>query len=224
VRSRGPFAWQTNNTTREFEYPWVYFTIESFGKKLDIVEIGGGLSGMQFVLAVAGHRVTNVDPGLAATGKGWALDSEKHARLQQVYSAPVSLIPKPIQDAGLPNESADVVYCVSALEHFSETDLIQAAEHTGRVLKVGGHAVFTTDLFLDTEPFCRRDSNKYGRNIDIAALLNRSTLSLVAGNRNELLGFPEFAPDQILQRLHEFNVGNGYPCLAQCFVAKKVAR
>src|SRR5947208_2112443 len=63
VRRRGAFAWQGNSTTRHFEFPWAYEQVTSQGRELDILEIGGGLSGLQFVLAREGHHVRNLDPG-----------------------------------------------------------------------------------------------------------------------------------------------------------------
>src|SRR3954451_17219804 len=76
MRHRGPFAWQPNNTTREFEFPWAYEQITSLGAGLTVLEIGGGMSGLQFVLARDGHRVINVDPGLKARGRGWEVDAD----------------------------------------------------------------------------------------------------------------------------------------------------
>src|SRR4051812_24925362 len=61
VRWRGPFAWQENNSTRAFEFPWAYEQITSRNGPLRVLEIGGGVSGLQFVLAREGHRVTNID-------------------------------------------------------------------------------------------------------------------------------------------------------------------
>ncbi len=221
TRQQGPFAWQSNNSTREFEYPWAHKAISSLGSGKTIVEIGGGLSGLQFVLGAEGNRIINVDPGLAAAGKGWAVDQQVHARLQECFNARVELYECTIQNSNLPDEFADVVYCISALEHFSTEDLDAVATHGHRILKRGGHAVFTIDLFLDTEPFCSSKKNRYGRNIDVYRFLESAKLTLVEGVREELNGFPEFTCDGVLSRLSDLHVGIGYPCLAQCLVARK---
>jgi hypothetical protein len=61
ARLVGCFAFQGNNTTRAFEYPWIFETVSpSPGMKL--LEIGGSLSGLQFALNLAGCDVVNVDP------------------------------------------------------------------------------------------------------------------------------------------------------------------
>ena len=62
ARSCGPFAWQSNNSIRKFEYPWAYHTIRRQGSHLRVLEVGGGLSGLQFVLAAEGDEVINLDP------------------------------------------------------------------------------------------------------------------------------------------------------------------
>src|SRR5579862_1571480 len=46
IRYRGPFAFQANNSTRVYEYPWAYSAINAHraargGRFLDIVELGG---------------------------------------------------------------------------------------------------------------------------------------------------------------------------------------
>jgi SAM-dependent methyltransferase len=58
-----------------------------------------------------------------------------------------------------PDESFDVVYSLSAIEHFGlPADVARAAAELGRVLRPGGHAAVATDCFvrrhpLDAAPF-----------------------------------------------------------------------
>lgn len=219
IRRRGPFAWQSNNSTRVFEYPWAYDQIHQRGKALTVVEVGGSLSGLQFVLAKEGHRVVNVDPGLAAGGRGWALDERMHSRLCRCYAAPVELIPTKLDMAGLADDCADVVMCISALEHFSDDDAASFAEQVSRILKPGGVLVMTVDLFLDLAPFTDRESNEWGRNMDLYSFLKRSGLDLARGDPSQLFGFLEFRANSVLSQLAQFMIGLHYPCLAQCLVA-----
>jgi SAM-dependent methyltransferase len=220
MRYRGPFAYQENNSTRLFEYPWAHNQISALGRSLRIVELGGGLSGLQFVLASEGHRVVNVDPGLAATGVGFELAPQVHRKLSRVFRSPIDLISTTLGRAGIPDKSVDVLLSVSALEHFAVEDLEELTIQARRVLQPQGVMILTVDLFLDLHPFCDARSNGYGGNVDLRDLLERASLDLRTGNREELLGFPEFDPRRILSRLSTYHVGTGYPVLAQCLVAQ----
>ena len=221
IRHRGPFAWQPNSTTRAFEYPWAYQQITKHGSHLKVVEIGGGLSGLQFVLARDGHHVTNVDPGLAAKGRGWRLDPQFHRRLCESFGANVELAPTTLDNAGIPEGTVDIVLSVSVLEHLTDDEIDEVVARVSRLLKAGGLLVLTIDLFLDVAPFCSSERNKWGRNVDVHSLLQRGGLELKFGNPSELAGFPEFSPELIMRRLSEFMMGVAYPVLTQCVVAGK---
>jgi SAM-dependent methyltransferase len=219
IRLRGPFAWQPNNTTRAFEFPWAYEQVMGFGRGLTVLEIGGGMSGLQFVLAHEGQQMINVDPGLQARGRGWELNGDFHRRLQEVFAAPVDLRPSTIGAADVPDASVDVILSVSTIEHFTPEDLLELCEHIQRVLRPGGHAVLTIDLFLDLVPFTRRDRNEWGTNIDVRALVERSGLELVVGDPAELYGFDAFDAEAVQSRLTELLTGT-VASLVQCVVAR----
>jgi SAM-dependent methyltransferase len=220
---KGPFGFQANNSTRRYEYPWAYYRIATHwaargGRPLDIVEIGGSLAGLQWVLSREGHRVTNIDPGLEARGTGWEVSAERHRALSRTFGAPVKLVPTTLAQARLPDHSADVLLSVSTIEHFATEDLADFAAHAARVLRPDGIVVLTIDLFLNVAPFSAATSNRYGTNVDVRALLERAGLTLRDGARDELYGFPEFRRELILERLADYTIGS-YPALAQCLVA-----
>jgi SAM-dependent methyltransferase len=222
LRYRGPYGWQQNSSIRRFEYPWAFDQIQRIGRGLTIVDVGAGMSGLQFTLARERHRVIAVDPGMAAKGKGWALDADFHARLARTYRAPVELRPTTIGDAGIADASVDVLLSVSAIEHFAEADLDEFAIESRRILKPGGHLVLTIDLFIDVHPFtAAAESNKYGRNVDLRALLDRCGASLVLGEPAELHGFRQFDHDTVLANLSRYMIGQGYPSLSQCLLARR---
>ena len=75
ARAQGPFAIQPNNSTRAYEYPWA-FGAGKLQRGMKVLEIGGGLSGFQFVLDQSGCSVVNVDPGMEARGVGWPCDQK----------------------------------------------------------------------------------------------------------------------------------------------------
>jgi 2-polyprenyl-3-methyl-5-hydroxy-6-metoxy-1,4-benzoquinol methylase len=218
ARSRGPFAWQSNNSIRIFEYPWAYHAIRRQGSHLQVLEVGGGLSGLQFVLAAEGYSVVNVDPG--QSDHEWEYEADLHRRLCGALEAPVQLFDKKIDLLEVPRHSFDVVLSVSALEHFPDADLATLASAMRRLLKPDGIVVMTIDLFLDLKPFSEREENEWGRNLDVRQFLNVAGLTLHDGNPAELLGFPEFNPAQIMGNLGTYLIGEGYPALSQCVVAR----
>lgn len=189
------------------------------GRGLRIAELGGGLAGLQFVLAAEGDHVVNIDPGLKAKGKGWSLSADTHRRLCQIFHAPVELIDGTIETAAIPEHSLDVLVSVSALEHFASEDLAAFAQRAARLLKPTGVVILTVDLFLDLVPFSRKTSNEYGRNVDVRQLLADAGLRLLEGDPHELYGFPEFDPQRVLEHLPNYLLGSAYPALSQCLVA-----
>jgi len=216
---RGPFSIQGNSATREFEYPWAFHVAE-LGTRRRIVEIGGSLSGFQFVLSQEGHEVVNVDPGLDAAGLGWPSDQASMRELNALFGTNVVLKSSTIGKADLPDASYDLFFSISVLEHLPEADVREVMEHAWRCLKPGGRFVLTVDLFLNLEPFTKRTSNEYGRNIDVRQMIESSKLRLLVGERSQLFGYPEFSTEPILANLETYLVG-AYPVLTQCMVLQK---
>jgi hypothetical protein len=213
-RSRGPFAYQQNSTTRTYEYPWVYEQLSSLGPSR-ILDIGGALSGMQFVLAKDGHQVHNVDPFYDFGTGEYNIDPiAEHATLNRVFGTDVVLHRSTLPDAGLTGEFAAAV-CISAIEHFPPGDIEATLAAVKSLLAPGGLLVLTIDLFLDLSPFCSRATNIWGSNASVAQIDELLGYTMVAGERRELNGYPEFTTDAILSRLEEFAIGAGYPAMAQ---------
>ena len=215
----GPFSIQSNNPTRTHEYPWAFQATE-LRAGMRVLEIGGGLCGLQFVLDRAGCEVINIDPGLEAGGLGWPVNEESLNDLNDLFNSEVTLINKTIDRAGLRDESFDRAFAVSVLEHLPEDELREVMMHTFRALKPAGLFVNTLDLFLNLDPFTSRLSNEYGRNQDVAQLTDMAPFELVEGNKAELYGFDEFDSDLIQSRLEQFMIGS-YPVLTQCMVLRK---
>lgn len=224
TRYAGPFAFQANNSTRRFEYPWAYHAVP-IRTGMVAVDLGGGVSGFPFTLARAGAAVVNVDPFLdyGSTVDYHDVDPEHLiARLNEIHGTAVRLLRRDLVGAALPAGSVDVVYCISMLEHLSPTARAEALGEVRRILKPDGHLVLTVDLFLDLVPFTSRAANRYGSNVDLAEMVERSGMALVEGRRDELFGYPEFDADRVQSRLSEYLVG-AYPALAQCLVLARSA-
>ena len=223
ARLAGAYAWQPNNTTRRFEYPWAYEHVCACGPSLVVADVGASVGGLQFSLAQAGHDVHAVDPGMSAHGVGWQLDPAFHTFLGRAHHAPVTLHPTELERAQLPDDSVDVLVSVSTLEHFGPADFAAFADAAKRVLKPRGTVVLTIDLFLDLEPFTDRGENRYGINVDVAALLEAMDCDLVVGDPAELNGFDAFDARRVQANLSDYLIGEGYPAMAQCLVGRRRA-
>lgn len=216
----GFFAFQTNNDTRAFEYPWACsMLLPKQGK--DILEIGGGVSGLQFVLDQLGYRVTNVDPGKSARGKGWPVTTDIIATLNKQFGTGVELKNCFIEDAGIKDGCHDRVLSISTIEHLPDDDIQSVLQQVCRVLKPKGLFVITLDLFLDIEPFAAAPTNRYGKNVSAKWLVEQSGLTLVHGNPAELYGFPAFDPIEVHKNRDRYLVGSGYPAMVQTMVLQK---
>jgi SAM-dependent methyltransferase len=217
---RGPFSIQVNNTTREFEYPWAFYS-GGIKSGMRVLELGGGLSGFQFVLDKNGCEVVNVDPGLDAKGIGWPCDLASMERLNRLFDTRVQLRNTTIENAGVGENTVDRAFSISVIEHLTDADMQNATKHIYRCLKPGGLFILTIDLFLNLHPFCSRLRNEFGRNQDVRSIAESENWEIVVGNQEQLFGFDTFATDSILSNLETYLIGQLYPVLVQCLILKK---
>lgn len=221
-RQAGPFSFQPNNSTRTWEYPWAWHAAP-LTPGMRVVDLGGAFAGLQFVLALGGATVINVDPFVdyGTSGEYAAYDPPRILRrLNRLFGTDIELRQSVITDAGLETASVNTVYCISTIEHLSEAAAEAAIEEIRSVLQPGGHCVLTIDLFLDLQPFTARATNQWGSNINVRNLVAGSGLDMVAGTPGELLGFADFDADTVQSNLSDYLVGD-YPGLAQCLVLRK---
>lgn len=222
ARALGPFVWQPNSSTRAFEYPWAYFAADVYAGQR-VLEIGGALSGLQFVLARNGADVVNVDP-MRPYGRGETYEMDPsafHSWLNDVHGTQVSLRTTTVNDAALDADSFDVVVCISTIEHLPPEEIQTILSEVARVLKPGGRFLVTVDLFLNLVPFTGRTANEWGGNISVRWIVDESGLRLESGEPRELYGFEEFDHQHILATLERYAIGTGYPQLAQVFALRK---
>lgn len=213
-QSRGPFAFQSNSITRTYEYPWVYHQLVGLPPSR-ILEIGGALAGLQFVLARDGHEVHNVDPFTDYGSGDYNFDPiAEHASLNRTFETNVTLHRSTLPETEFDNYFSAVV-CVSTLEHLPSDSIEATLSAVKRLIAPGGLVVLTIDLFLNLAPFCNRTTNIWGTNASVAWIENLLGYPLVAGDRAELYGYPEFSTERILSRLEEFAINPDYPQMAQ---------
>ncbi|MGW0520086.1 class I SAM-dependent methyltransferase [Crossiella sp. NPDC003009] len=223
----GPFAFQWNSVSRVLEYPWAYHAA-ALEPGMRVLEVGGGLSGLQYVLAMEGCAVTNVDPSAKAAGDdwgmmpfpgyAWTLTPGNHELLNRTFGTDVRLVADRIQDADLPKGGFDRVLCLSVLEHLDPDEGRSMVRRIAELLAPGGRCLLTIDLFLDVRPFGVLDRNVWGANVDVRRLVRG--LELVEGDPRELFGFPEFDQERVVDLLPELFRGN-YPALSQTLVLRK---
>lgn len=214
ARVRGPFAFQPNTSTRGYEYPWAFHQVRALGPSR-ILEVGGALSGLQFVMAKSGHEVHNVDPFFDYGSGQYEVDPiSEHAALNRSFGTDVTLHRATLPEADLTGEFSAVL-CISTIEHLSEQDIASTLSAAKEILAPGGLLVLTVDLFLNLEPFCDRKANQWGSNASIAWIEELVGYEMVFGERSELYGYPEFSAARILSRLEEFAISSQYPQMAQ---------
>lgn len=216
----GVFGFQANNSTRVVEYPWAYHAGQT-SSGMRVLEVGAGLSGLQFVLSLEGCAVVNVDPGTEPY-HAWDGSPEVHARLNRAFGTDVSLALVRAEDFDTVDASFDRIYCISVIEHLEHDEALATMARFGRLLKPDGLCVMTVDLCLDIHPFTKVEANSIGVNKDIAELVAASGLDLVSGYRDELFGFPEFDPATVRALIPDLLVGRFHiPVVAQMFVLRK---
>jgi SAM-dependent methyltransferase len=186
------------------------------------VEIGGGMSGFQFVMCRNGCQVINVDPGQEEMRPRWGYNEENFNKLNSQFGTDVEMRSTTIDKAGLEDKSFDCAYSISVLEHLPLAAISTIMTHVWKCLKPGARFVLTVDLFLNLAPFTHRLHNEFGTNIDLKWLLCQAPFVLEEGNIDELFGFNEFNPAEVLARLETYLIATDYPVLSQCLVVRKV--
>lgn len=223
VRALGPFAFQDNSLARAFEYPWCAEVL-AVRPGMRVLEVGAGASGLQWVLARGGAHVTSVDPLVPAPdGHDWTVTPAALRRLDRALGGGVRFVHDDLPGARLPSQGFDRIACISVVEHLAPADAAALMAEVGRLLAPGGRAAFTVDLFLGCAPFTPAPRCRWGHNVDVKALVDRSGLALTLGETSELLGHPDFDAGRVLSHLRHERL-----CLAdvmtQCLVLERPAR
>jgi len=217
-RFRGPFAIQGNNPTRTFEYPWSFYSA-SLKPGMRVLEIGGGLSGFQFVLSKMGCSVVNVDPGME--NLGWPCNQESINTLNRRFKTNVELRNAAVSESNLEEESYDRAFSISVIEHLPDDEITEVMKHTYCSLKPGGLFIMTIDLFLNLLPFTQRECNEFGKNRNVRWITEQFSFEITVGNTEDLFGFPNFNSQHIQSNLEKYMIGY-YPVLTQCLVLRKI--
>lgn len=151
----------THIERKVWEFAMVMLFLEEAGRLNDGTEalgVGAGDERIVFWLANRVGRVVATD----IYGEGEFAGKEARASMLE---NPSGHAPYPYREDHLevrwmdarelryPDESFDVVFCVSSIEHFGAPRAIaRSAREIGRVLRPGGHAVIVTECFVRRHP------------------------------------------------------------------------
>ncbi len=144
-----------------WEFAMLAMFLEDVGRIGDDTEVLGVAAGNEEVLYWLANRVARV-MGTDIYGEGRFSGREAAASMLEDATAHA---PYPYREDRLeirhmdareldfPDESFDVVYSLSSIEHFgSAVDIARAAAEIGRVLRPGGHAFIVTECFVKLHP------------------------------------------------------------------------
>jgi len=136
-----------HNWSRVWEYPYVNHHLRCFGEgwksatPAKVVDLGSGVTFFPFTAAKQGFDVicTDVDP---------ICEKDLNRAIPRVEHGPGRVSFRLSKDSHLPFEDceADVVYCISVLEHIPDFEC--TVREMARILKPEGHLLLTVDLDL----------------------------------------------------------------------------
>lgn len=214
----GMFAFERNNTNRIYEYPWAFYAAK-LSPSQQVLEIGGGFSGFQFVLAKHVRKVINIDP--LDKNHSHLYYQQVFKKLNQAFNTDVTLKITKINKIKIKQDYFDRVFCLSVLEHLNRQDCLNIFKYARYCLKPKGLFIISIDLFLDLSPFSQKIRNIYGSNVDIHELVKTSGFKLIYGNTKELMGYPDFSPQAIMANLDKYLISSTYPLLSQTLILQK---
>jgi len=132
--------------SRQWEYPFVFWEVEKYaashrGRPVEILDAGSGITFFPYFLK---HTINSA--ALTCCDTDAALP-EMFSAINSRMGADVKFLHKDIRDTGLADNSFDIVYCISVLEHTKNYDEI--IKEFVRILKDNGILIVTFDVSLD---------------------------------------------------------------------------
>lgn len=134
--------------SRQWEYPYFFERIQQFiesrpGEEIKILDAGSGITYFSYFLKEQFPNVQitciDYDPILP----------EAYKLVNKTMKSDITFKPMDLREISLGDDSFDLIYCVSVLEHTDNFEKILA--HFNRVLKPGGALVLSFDISVNND-------------------------------------------------------------------------
>jgi SAM-dependent methyltransferase len=185
-----------------WEYAMLTLFLEDVGRLNDQTEalsVGAGHEEVLFWLANRLRRVvaTDIYGGTFAEADESMLADPRRFAPYSYREDHLDVRWMDARELEFPDESFDVVFTLSSIEHFgSREEVARAAREIGRVLRPGGHAFIVTETFLRRHPTSSRLLQTavrfatFGRMLPNASLRRRALDVFTPGELDELIVRP----------------------------------
>ncbi len=145
-----------HNWSRQWEYPFVYSRIEEFccaaDAEIKILDAGSGVTFFPYYISAA---VDNVTVDCCDTNPSWG---SAFTLINDKLNLGVGFHCAEIQKLPLRNNSRDVIYCISVLEHTADQE--KAIKEFHRVLRDSGLLLLTFDVSIDSLTELRLEASR----------------------------------------------------------------
>lgn len=141
------FGFYTRHAPRYCEYPWIAEQVLDAPRPGSVLDLGAGVSPLPVMLAARDWSVTTVDYSemKRTTLQPGNLNEWGFLDYREVDER-IRSINDDFSKTGFPDESFDVIYSVSVVEHMPAAIRRKVVETAAKCLKGGGRLILTLDL------------------------------------------------------------------------------
>lgn len=221
--------------SRQWEYPYVFSkiinTVENNNVKTNILDAGSGVTFFPYFLK---NKINNSSIFCCDNDK--SLDSI-YQKINDKTKDTLKFSNTDLRDLNFENESFDIIYCISVIEHIKNYERV--VEELYRVLKLGGSLIVTFDISTDglhdisiekaselLSYFNKIFKDDYTKIIDLKSEVKASEIftTITARDLNgKLLPWKRFSLDRVKSFIRNKKFSSFPPSLTVfCLVLKKL--